>query len=216
MLKRNGELCRHKVPDFPGLLTDSEHKAYIKVVEYVKEDIQHCNFRGNVIAEIEKQIPRLKKIADKTVPENAPTFVFRDDKTWKILDVFYKDVGVWELYFCSLAAATEREFSVIQKLYPKSGEITELFGKTLDSFYMARGRNPSLVLDEFLDNQRFTFGIAKKKLEVRIAEDLFKRHSADFCGRVCKAIAPLYEKQRPIENENAPVEKIATGVKMKV
>jgi hypothetical protein len=216
MLKRHGELCQHEVPGFPGLLTDTEHEAYAEVVEYVKADMRHCNFRKNVIAEIEKQIPRLKTLADKPVPENAPPFDFRDNKTWKILDVFYKEKDVFELCFCSRAEASEREFSVIQKLHPKSGEVKELFGKTLDSFYMARGRNPSLVLDEFLDNQRFTFEIAQKKLELTIAEDLFKRHPADLCRRVCKAVAPLYAKQQAEENENAPAEIITTGAKMKL
>lgn len=216
MLKRNGEFCRHKVTDFPGLLTDSEHEAYIEVIEYLKDEIKHCDFRKKMVVEIEKQIPRLKQLADEAVPENAPTFVFRDGKTWKIIDVFFKEKDLWEVYFCSLATPAEREFSVIQRLYPKSGEIMEVFGRTLDSYYMGFGKIPSLVLDSFLDNQKFISEITQKKLEVRIAEDLFKRHPAAFCRRICKAVVPLYDKQTAIENENVSAEKITTGRKMKL
>jgi hypothetical protein len=216
MLRRNGENCEHTVPNYPGLLTDSEHKAYVEVTEYVKAEIEHCNYREKMIGEIEKQIPRLKQLADKAVPENVRTFTFRDDKTWNIIDTFYKEADLWELYFCSLKTPTERMFGIIERLYPKSGRVTELFGKTLDSYYLARGKNPSLVLNEFLDNQRFIFETTQKKLEVMIAEDLFKRHSAAICRRVCKAVATLYSEQMAIKNAQAPTEKESTGVKIKL
>ncbi|MGH7975591.1 MAG: hypothetical protein ACREC8_02885, partial [Limisphaerales bacterium] len=145
------------------MLTDSEHEVYLEEIEYVKKDIQLCGFRGKFNGEIEGQIPRLKKLADKTLPENAPDFAI-GGQSWKIIDVFYREGNLWEMFFCSRTTPAEKEFSVVQKPYPESGEVMEIFGKTLNGFYMSRGRNPALVLDEFLDNQRFTFEIAQKKL----------------------------------------------------
>lgn len=207
MLKRKGELCRRKVPGFPGLLTDSEHKAYVEIIEYVKKDIQHCNFCRNVIAEIENQIPQLKELADKTVPQRTDVVTDGGCDEWQILHTFPKIEKFVDLLFCSQQKAGTRYFSVLAR---------DCRMPQLDCSYRVFDTNPSLVLEHFLDNQRYGFGILKNKLELRIAGDLFKKHPADVCRRVCKAVAPLYDKQTAIENENAPAEKMATGVKMKL
>lgn len=217
MLKRNGELCRHKVPDFPGLLTDSEHKAYLEVIEYMKEELEFSNNCERIFHEFEKQIPRLKNLAGNGAPPDMPSVALRDGKdTWQILDVFYRKEGVGELLFCSRQTKDGQEFSVLKKFYPESGQIIEVFGKKINVHYLANGKEPSRVLECFLDNELYHIEIYRKELELRIAKDLFKRHSANICRRVCKAVAPLYGNQRAIENENVSARKITIGTKMKL
>ncbi|MGB8371229.1 MAG: hypothetical protein WCF71_18260 [Verrucomicrobiia bacterium] len=216
MLKRHGELCQHEVPGFPGLLTDSEHEAYVEMVEYMKEELQFHNHCKQIIAGFEKQVSRLKILVSAAVPKNAQSITMGTGDKWQILDVFFKEKDYAELLFCSRSTASETEFSIIKRCYSKSDEVIEVFDQKIDRFYHTRGKNPALVLEQFLDKERYGVEVLEKRLDLRITEDLFKRHPADLCRRVCKALAPLYAKQPAVENEIAPAGKITTGVKMKL
>ena len=55
MLKRNGENCEHPVPNYPGLLTTSEFKAYNVAVPLVAVEVRLFNERATTLSEIEKQ-----------------------------------------------------------------------------------------------------------------------------------------------------------------
>lgn len=217
MLKRKGEVCRHKVPGYPGLLTDSEHEIYVEIVEYVKEDLSFINNCQRIFNEFEEQLPRLRKLVDNVALPNLPTITLlnRDD-TWQILDTFYKKEGFGELLFCSRLAKDGREFSVLKKFYAESNQVIELFGKKIDIFYLANGKDPSRVLEQFLDNELYSIEMRKKEMELKIIKDVFKRHPADICRRVCKAVAPLFDEHAMTEIENISSVETASNMKMKL
>jgi hypothetical protein len=70
MLKRDGENCEHQVPNYPGLLTTSEHAAYQAAIPLVAEEVRLYNERVKILAEIENQSPEIveKVSAQKEVP----------------------------------------------------------------------------------------------------------------------------------------------------
>jgi len=77
------------VPDFPGLLTDSEHKAYDEAMASVEWLLKEFNEGAAAIAEIEKQIPKLAREASEKTQEN--TLIVRGgDSEWHIHKTLHK------------------------------------------------------------------------------------------------------------------------------
>jgi hypothetical protein len=114
MLKRQGELCQHEVPGYPGLLTNREYRAYRETVSMVEWELQLYNKKAAAFSEIEKQISRLRKLADNATPENAQVITVRgDEKTWRVLEIFFAEKNESELLFCLHDSKSGRLFSVI-------------------------------------------------------------------------------------------------------
>jgi hypothetical protein len=57
MLKRNGEDCEHPVPNYPGLLTASEFKAYNVAVPLVAEEVRLFNERQTPCRKLKSKAP---------------------------------------------------------------------------------------------------------------------------------------------------------------
>ena len=70
MLKRNGEDCEHPVPNYPGLLTTSEFKAYNIAVPLVAEQVRLFNKRADILSEIEKRSAQIAENATTLSKDN--------------------------------------------------------------------------------------------------------------------------------------------------
>lgn len=212
MLKRSGELCQHKVPCYSGLLTPGEYKAYGEAYDYMRSEIQRFKKRSATLSEIEKQIPALNKLATMAAPQNAEIVAMRNEEEWQILKVIHKYKDQAELLFCSRETNDKRLFGVIEKFAPETA-VKFCQGEAAP---LSVGVDHSLVLKHFFDVESYATELAKRRLELNIAEDLFKRHPPEICRRVCKAIACLYDKQQFIEAENVVTKRMTVGLKMKL
>lgn len=217
MLTRNGELCQHKVPHYPGLLTDREHKAYIRVTMEMKDTIESCEICQNIIKGWENEVPRLIKLASHGLSPHLPTINTSDRKeTWQIFDTFYKKEGIAEVMLCSRLGEDGQEFSVMKKVPPDSENAIEVFGDKHEVFFLTQGKSATAVLEEFLDNERFGLELKRKQLEITIAKGLYQRYPAAICRRVCRAVMPLFGEQAVVDNEQTSVERTSASVKMKL
>ena len=77
MLKRNGEDCEHAVPNYPGLLTTSEHKAYTEAVTLVDENMRQFNERNDALTELEQQIPQIAEQVTTQVARNTQSIAVK-------------------------------------------------------------------------------------------------------------------------------------------
>src|SRR5665213_980323 len=77
MLKRNGEDCEHPVPNFPGLLTASELKAYNVAVPLVAVEVRLFNERAATLSEIEKQSAGTAEQVTSQVARDLPSLTVK-------------------------------------------------------------------------------------------------------------------------------------------
>src|ERR1700761_9284738 len=134
MLKRNGENCEHQVPNYPGLLTTSEHAAYQAAIPLVAEQVRLHNERTKVLADIENHCSEIaKRVAEQ---KNGPSA-----DTWQVQHSLFK-TSRGEMTFCSRGAGEILEFGVIEHFDPNSA-YARAQGSSEE---ILRGNNAYLVL----------------------------------------------------------------------
>ena len=203
MLKRNGENCEHSVPDFPGLLTSSEFKAYQAVVPLVAEQVRLYNERVKILTDIENQSAQIvEKIA---VTQGVP-FV----GTWEHRHSLFKTAR-GEMALCSRGTDANKEFGVVERFDPNSayarsqGEHEEIM----------TGNNAYLVLQNFVESERVVLQLYRQDVKATVEEKLFELYPKQNLTRVVRAVSALCKDQKQIEAE-AQNQKPAQSVKIKM
>ena len=121
MLKRNGEDCEHPVPNYPGLLTASEFKAYNAAVPLVAEEVRLFNERATTLSEIEKQSPGTAEQVTSQMVRDLPSLTVKGkpESEWQIRHVLFKSSRS-EMLLCSRDHEGEQQFGVVEKFDPNS------------------------------------------------------------------------------------------------
>lgn len=197
MLKRDGENCEHEVPNYPGLLTTSEHVAYQAAIPLVAEEVRLHNDRLKILAEIEKQSPEIveKVSAQKEVP-------LADD--WQLRHSLFKSTR-GEMTLCSRGIDGVEQFGVLERFDPNSayaraqGESDEIM----------RGNNAFLVLQNFIENERSVLDLYRKDIAAMVEEKIAEMFPNLNNTRVVRAIVARCEGQVPVQVEKeAPAKSV--------
>jgi|SRR5450756_896667 len=203
MLKRNGENCEHPVPDYPGLLTTSELKAYQAVIPAVAEQVRLYNERAKILTDIENQSAQIvEKIA---VTQGVP-FV----GNWELRHSLFKTAR-GEMALCSRGADDSKEFGVLERFDPNSayarsqGESEEIM----------RGNNAFLVLQNFVESERGVLHLYRQDIKATVEEKLSELYPTQNLTRVARAVAALCQGQKQIEAE-VHEQKTAKTVRIKM
>lgn len=188
LLRRNGEACEHPVPGFPGLLTDSEQKAYTEVITSMAWLLKEFNDAAVTLAEIEKTIPTLAKQASENTPENGQAI--RDaESEWQIHRTLHKSARN-EVLLCSRRTEQGTQFGIVEQF-------------THNSVYAnARGEadvqmtsnQASLLLQDYVAQERQVLQLFKQDLIVSVEETLAEKFPGQDYSRVAKAISARCEK----------------------
>jgi hypothetical protein len=201
MLKRDGENCEHQVPNYPGLLTTSEHAAYQAAIPLVAEEVRLYNERVKILAEIENQSPEIveKVSAQKEVP-------LADE--WQLRHSLFKSAR-GEITLCSRGVDGAEQFGVIERFDPNSayaraqGESDEIM----------RGNNAFLVLQNFIENERSVLDLYRKDIAATVEEKLTEMFPNLNNTRVVRAIVARCDGQVPVQAEK---EASAKSVKIRM
>jgi hypothetical protein len=189
MLKRNGENCEHPVPNYPGLLTASEYKAYQAAIPVVAEQIRLYDERTKILTEIENQTPQIaeKLSHQKDIP--------RED-AWQHRHTLFKS-GRGEMQLCSRHIGDKEIFGVIERFDPNSayaraqGESDEIM----------RGNNAYLVLQNFVESERNVLQLFRKDIKATVEEKLSEQFPKLDASRVVKAIGARCSEQAKNQGE---------------
>ncbi|MGH7976386.1 MAG: hypothetical protein ACREC8_06960, partial [Limisphaerales bacterium] len=123
MLKRNGEDCEHPVPNYPGLLTTTELKAYNVAVHTVAEPVRLFNERARTLSEIENQSVKIAEQVASQSPHGLPSLAVTakgmPEGTWQINQTLFKSPRS-EVLLCSRDIGEKKQFGVVEKFAPDS------------------------------------------------------------------------------------------------
>jgi hypothetical protein len=209
MLKRNGEDCEHPVPNFPGLLTGSELKAYNVAVPLVAVEVRMFNERTNTLSEIEKQSAGTAEQVTSQVARDLPSLTVKGkpESEWKIRHVLMKSARS-EMLLCSRDNEGEQQFGVVEKFDPKS-PFARVHG---DTDLQMTGNNAFVLLQNYVESERSVLQLFRKDIEATVEENLSEKLPGQNHSRVVRAISARCGNQTPVESEK---EKPATSIKIR-
>jgi hypothetical protein len=211
MLKRNGETCEHSVPDYPGLLTDSELKAYVEVLPSVEPLLREFNAGATALADIEKQIPKLaKQVVDNVAKDKEAITIRGQDTTWQVQRTLHKSARN-ELLFCARETGQATQFGIIER-FAHNSVYAQVHGNT---DLLMTSNQPSLLLQDHLENERRILHTFQKDIETSAEEALAEKFPGQNHSRVVRAISARCKTQFPAEKRNATAEKQTRNVRVR-
>jgi hypothetical protein len=198
MLKRNGEDCEHPVPNFPGLLTASELKAYNVAVPLVAVEVRMFNERTNTLSEIEKQSAGTAEQVTSQVARDLPSLTVKGkpESEWKIRHVLMKSARS-EMLLCSRDNEGEQQFGVVEKFDPKS-PFARVHG---DTDLQMTGNNAFVLLQNYVESERSVLQLFRKDIEATVEENLSEKLPGQNHSRVVRAISARCGNQVSVESE---------------
>jgi hypothetical protein len=210
MLKRNGEDCEHPVPNYPGLLTASEYKAYHVAVPLVAEQVRLFNERANTLSEIEKQSAQIAEqiAAQSTHGLQSLTVNGTPESVWQVRQTLFKSPRS-EMLLCSRDIGEKKQFGVIEKFDPNS-PYARVHG---DSDLQMTGNNAFILLQNYVESEGAVLQFFRKDIEAKVEESLTEKFPGQNHSRVVRAISARCGNQVPVESEK---EKPAKSVKIRM
>jgi hypothetical protein len=189
MLKRNGEDCEHPVPNYPGLLTTTEFKAYRETLPTVTDDLKQFNERANTLAAIEKQSP---EISGQVTAQTTATL----SGDWQPRHVLFQSPRS-EMRLCARDLNGKKQFGIIEKLPPNS-PYARLHG---ESDLQMTGYDLLQLLQNFVEAERGVLHFFRQDIEAKAEECLAEKFPVHNNSRVIRAISAQCESQKPMERE---------------
>ena len=212
MLKRNGEDCEHAVPNYPGLLTTTEYKAYQAAIPVVAEPVRLFNERAKTLAEIENQSANLAEQVASQSTHGLPSLTIAargmPEGTWQINQTLFKSPRS-EMLLCSRDIGEKKQFGVVEKFAPNS-PYARVHGET---DLQMTGNNVFLLLQNYVESERGVLQLFRKDIEATVEEKLSEKFPSQNHSRVVRAISARCETQAPVESEK---ENPAKSVKIRM
>ena len=211
MLKRNGEVCEHGVPDYPGLLTDSELNAYKTAFPSVEGMLREFNEGATALANVEKKAPQIvKQAAENTVNGTEIITIRGQDTTWQVKQILHKSARN-ELLFCSRDSGEGTQFGIVERFAPKS-LYAQVHGNT---DLLLTSNQPSLLLQDHLENEKRILEMFRTDIQATVEETLAEKFPGENYGRVVKAISARCKTRAAGERQNTPSEKQGKNVRIR-
>jgi hypothetical protein len=210
MLKRNGEDCEHPVPNYPGLLTASEFKAYNAAVPLVAEEVRLFNERATTLSEIEKQSPGTAEQVTSQMVRDLPSLTVKGkpESEWQIRHVLFKSSRS-EMLLCSRDHEGEQQFGVVEKFDPNSPYARV----QSDTDLQMTGSNAFVLLQNYVESERSVLQLFRKDIEATVEENLSEKFPNQNHSRVVRAISARCGNQVAVESEK---EKPAKNIKIRM
>lgn len=212
MLKRNGEDCEHAVPNYPGLLTTSELKAYNVAVPLVAEQVRLFNERAKTLREIENQSGKIAGQVASQSPHGLPFLMVMakgmPKGTWQINQTLFKSPRS-EVLLCSRDIGNRKQFGVVEKFAPTSS-YARIHGET---DLQMTGNNVFVLLQNFVEGERNVLQLFRKDIAATVDEKLIEMFPKLNNKRVVRAIAARCEGQAQVQGEQ---ETVAKSIKIRM
>lgn len=210
MLKRNGENCEHPVPNYPGLLTASEFRAYHVAIPLVAEEVRLFNERATTLSKIEYQSAQIADQVVKQSVDSLPSLTVKETpgSVWRIRQILLKSPRS-EVLLCSRDLDGKTQFGVVEKFDPHS-PYARIHG---DTDLQMKGNNAFVLLQNYVENERSVLQLFRKDIEATVEEKLSEKLPSQNHSRVVRAISARCETQASVQTEK---EKPAKSVKIRM
>lgn len=209
MLRRNGEVCEHPVPNYPGLLTDSEQRAYNEAIFSLDWLLKEFDKGANALAEIERQIPRLAELTTNTADKSLT--IYGANGEWQVHQTLRKGAHC-ELLLCSRQSEHGLHFGIVERQNSNS-----LYAqKHGNADLLMTSNRPSLLLQDFVESERHVLQLFQQDIEATVEQTLAERFPAQDCSRAVRAISARCGTQSSSKTVNGPAEKQTRTVKIRI
>jgi hypothetical protein len=201
LMRRNGEICRHQVLGYPGLLTDSEKNAYQEAFSSVEWLLKEFSENERALNEIEKDIPLLAlSVSEKT---SRSTLAIRTgDNEWCVHRTLHKSSRN-EILLCSRQTPDGKQFGVVEQ-FAHNSVYANANG---DSDLQMTSNKAVLLLQDYVEQERQVLQMFKQDIEASVEETLANKFPGQDYGRVVKAISARCAGQKVGRSEQAGNEK---------
>jgi hypothetical protein len=209
LMRRNGEICRHQVPGYPGLLTDSEQKAYDEAFASVEWLLKEFKENERALNAIEKEIPSLAlSVTEKT--SQSTSAIRTGDNEWHVDRTLHKSSRN-EILLCSRQTSDGKQFGVVEQfahnsIYANANGDTDL---------QMTSNQAALLLQDYVQQERQVLQMFKQDIEASIEETLAHKFPGQDYGRVVKAISARCAGQKVGRSEQAGNEKRSQNHRIK-
>jgi hypothetical protein len=116
MLKKQGQICQHSVPEYSGRLTDAEFAAYNDVFDSIRGDFEELLGIANRLGQLEKSFPRFFEKLSSPSPQRLTG---QDGSEWTILAPL-PITPFGEILWCKRQFGEMEEFAVVERFDPGS------------------------------------------------------------------------------------------------
>jgi len=210
MMKRNGQLCEHSVPDYAGRLTDAEFLAYNSVFSAVESDFKELSTVANAVAEVEKSFAQLVNAATAS-RETAPEVVEAAGAKWDVIKPLLKVSGS-EMLWCKRHVEGAADFGIVERLDADS-PLARAQGAC--SLQMT-GLDAPTLMRNFLHEQREALGLYASDIVAEAHERIAEKYPGQDMDRVAKAVEARCAKKISSEQTLAPTQKRSRREGMRV
>lgn len=201
MLKRNGQLCEHVVPDYAGRLTDSEFVAYNSAFTAVEDDFKEFSGVTRSLGDLEKSLPQLMGVGGARTADNQ-TVEGPDGSRWAVLAPLLQMRGGGELMWCSREIAGSREFAVVER-YAADSPLAKVQG---EFDVQMTDSDAQGLLQKFLGDQREAAQMYADDIVATAREKVEEKYPGQDMSRVVAAVAQRCAKQMSSEQIDANVQ----------
>jgi hypothetical protein len=203
MLKRNGQLCQHSVPDYSGRLTGDEFLAYNTVFSAVEDQIQQLSGIRDSLNELEASLTKMVDAAANALTRTE-TVRAKDGVEWQVVKPLLKPQHS-EVLWCKRSVGAKTEHAVIERFNPNS-PLAKAQGA---SEVQMTSDDPKRLLQDFVQSQREMLHLWVHDIVALTRESLEEKFSGQDLSRVVKAIAQRCAKHSSPEETIIPVQQRA-------
>lgn len=202
MLKRNGQLCEHAVPDYAGRLTDSEFVAYNSAFTAVEDDFNEFSGVTKSLSDLEKSVPQLIEPGSSSLTRGTQTVEGPDGSQWTVVAPLLRMATGGELMWCSRDLGTSREFAVVER-YAAESALAKAQGEV---DVQMTGRDAQALFQKFMSDQREALQMYAEDIVATAREKVEEKYPGQDMSRVLTAVAQRCAKQMPGEQPDANVQ----------
>jgi len=201
MLKRNGKLCRHNVPEYSARLTDAEFLAYNTVFTSIEDEFRQFSVIRDASSETEASLSRLLDLGTNQLEAPFEMLYSNDGTQWQIIKPLLKP-GRSEILLCKRSLCGEMEFAVIERFAPNSPLAT---AKGACEVQMT-SNDARQLLQDFIEGQRQMLQLWVHDIVTQARENLEENFSGQDLSRVLQAIAQRCTREAAPEETIIPIQ----------
>lgn len=198
MLKRNGQLCEHSVPDYSGRLTDSEFEAYKALFGTVETEFNELSAITQAVAQMEKSLPQF---LDKISTQGSQSVDGQDGAEWKIIAPL-PDAPHGEMFWSKRQLGDMEEFAIVERFDPNS----PLAAAQGEFDVQMTDTDPMRLLRDFINARRDAAQLFANDIVATVQEQASEKYPGEDLNRVVEAISHRCAKKISPEQTVSPVE----------
>ena len=189
MLKRNGEMCEHAVPDYAGRLTDTEFLAYNTAFSVVENDFKNFSAMSKSLLNVESSLGPLAH-GNASLNGHSEQIETPNGLQWTLVAPLMS-FSRGDIVLCKRDVVGGHEFAVVERL-PADSALASAQGR----FEVQHvGADPHALLRDFVNENRSTLQMYADDIVAQARETIEEKYPGCDMSRVLDAVSDRCTRQ---------------------